>query len=407
MITRMLVAVATSAALVWFQNTAVADEGLGADDKAGVRESFPIDPRDECLIVPFHIGGQSYRFILDTGFTTTLFDLPLRTYLGNPTGHRVFEMPVGETEADVYSAPPAKMGSLPLPMNETAICMDLSWMRQVSDCNFDGMLGNWMLRTWVIRLDFDHNRIDVLDPSVKDRSTWGEPIPFVYDETGWMRVLATVGTDRYVPLMVDTGYDGTISLARSTFAKTMESRDIRLTRTVKIATLAMDDSVQEGVLSSLAIGPFRHHNLRVNAIGDSALGFAYLKRFRVTIDFPKQTIYLAKGRHYNDREEPDDKSGLHLLRRDGEIVVDSIDPASSAEVAGIRPKDRLVRLEGKPATEFRLAEIRRFLKSAVGTVVHLTIQREKRTIEAQFQLKELSLLVPELNRESPSADGHR
>ena len=74
-------------------------------------------------------------------------------------------------------------------MNETAICMDLSWMRQVSDCNFDGMLGNWMLRTWVIRLDFDHNRIDVLDPSVKDRSTWGEPIPFVYDETGWMRVL--------------------------------------------------------------------------------------------------------------------------------------------------------------------------------------------------------------------------
>ena len=77
----MLVAVATSAALVWFQNTAVADEGLGADDKAGVRESFPIDPRDECLIVPFHIGGQSYRFILDTGFTTTLFDLPFRTDL--------------------------------------------------------------------------------------------------------------------------------------------------------------------------------------------------------------------------------------------------------------------------------------------------------------------------------------
>ena len=151
--------------------------------------------------------------------------------------------------------------------------------------------------------------------------------------------------------MVDTGYDGTISLARSTFAKTMESRDIRLTRTVKIATLAMDDSVQEGVLSSLAIGPFRHHNLRVNAIGDSALGFAYLKRFRVTIDFPKQTIYLAKGRHYNDREEPDDKSGLHLVAQDVYIVVNSIDPASSAEVAGIRPKDRTSGLRVKPATD--------------------------------------------------------
>jgi C-terminal processing protease CtpA/Prc len=95
------------------------------------------------------------------------------------------------------------------------------------------------------------------------------------------------------------------------------------------------------------------------------------------------------------------------LRKDGEIKVHSVEPASPADVAGIRPKDRFVRLEGKPATEFRLAEIRRFLKSAVGTVVHLTIQREKRTIESQFRLKELSLLAPEPNRESPSVYEHR
>jgi carboxyl-terminal processing protease len=120
----------------------------------------------------------------------------------------------------------------------------------------------------------------------------------------------------------------------------------------------------------------------------------YLRRFQVTIDFANEAIYLAKGKRYDDPEEPSDRSGLHLLRRAGSIEVHSADRDSPSERAGIRAKDRIVQIDGKPVAEFRLCQIRRLLKSPVGTVVRMTIQRDGKASDVSFALKELSAADP-------------
>ena len=170
------------------------------------------------------------------------------------------------------------------------------------------------------------------------RSAWGAPIPFAYDENGFMCILATVGSNKKVQLLVDTGMDWTISLSRSTFAAAVGANDIRVVRTVKMATVASGESVQEGILSNLTVGPFHHRNVCVNASDPDCLGIPYLKRFRVTIDFPGKTIYLAKGKRYDDREGPSDRSGLHLLRRGGRIEVHTVDQWQPCRESGNPPK---------------------------------------------------------------------
>jgi hypothetical protein len=166
--------------------------------KDSVRASFPIDPADECLIFPVAVQGKSYRFILDTGSSVHAFDRALRPCLGNPIESNTIQFAVGQEEVEGYAVPPMSAGTIRLPDSGRAICRDLTWIRQVFGVEFDGVLGIPALRDHVVRLDFDGNRIELLEPSTKDRSDWGECVPFDFDEAGRMRILAHVGDGRPV-----------------------------------------------------------------------------------------------------------------------------------------------------------------------------------------------------------------
>lgn len=392
---RMWIAVLVATTLLWPRGTAVADDKSATTRQEGVRESFQFDPAEDVLIVPVQLGGKSYRFILDTGCSVMVFDKTLRSQLGRPVGQESVRMAVGKLDTDVYAAPPLSLGTLQVPMQWKVLCLDLTWMEEVSGFEIDGVLGNSALRDLIVRFDFDHHRMDILDPAIRDKSAWGTRIPFAYDEGGVLRILATIGNDRTVPLTVDTGMHGTtVNLSRSTFAAAVESGDIHTVRTAMLGTAARSESVQQGILSNLTIGPFRHRNVRVGARGGHGLGMPYLRRFQVTVDFPNEAIYLAKGKRYDDPEEALDRSGLHLLRKEGSIEVESVDLGSPSEQAGIRAKDRIVQIDGKPVATFRLCQILRRLKSPVGTVVHMAIQRDGKTSDVSFALKELSAADP-------------
>ena len=93
------------------------------------------------------------------------------------------------------------------------------------------------------------------------------------------------------------------------------------------------------------------------------LGLVFWSRFVVTFDFPGEKIYLRKGKGY---ERPDlrDLSGLHLIRRDGAVVIESVDEGSPGASAGIQAGDVLATLGSKRADKTTLFEIREALRQA-------------------------------------------
>ena len=57
------------------------------------------------LIVPVQLGGKSYRFILDTGCTGTIFGRTFRAQLGSPIDHSVFGLAVGKARSRSLRSP--------------------------------------------------------------------------------------------------------------------------------------------------------------------------------------------------------------------------------------------------------------------------------------------------------------
>jgi C-terminal processing protease CtpA/Prc len=118
----------------------------------------------------------------------------------------------------------------------------------------------------------------------------------------------------------------------------------------------------------------------------NVLGLQYLSRYHVTIDFPNQRIYLAKGKHFSDLAYVH-TCGLSVFFKAGGLEVESVDEKSPAYAAGFLAKDVIVKLCGKPIASWKPSEINRLLKKE-GKPVQMTVERGGKRLEMSFTPKE-------------------
>ena len=112
----------------------------------------------------------------------------------------------------------------------------------------------------------------------------------------------------------------------------------------------------------------------------------YLARYRVTINFPAARLYLAKGKHFSDRERGH-TCGLGYLFKPNGLLVEMVNPEGPAQAAGIRPGDVIVRLSGKAVDAWKPSEINQLL-AAEGKPVRLVVQRDGKTADVEFTPRE-------------------
>lgn len=362
-----------------------ASEPGGTAAKTAVRESFKFDPDDQMVLLPVRVGTKDCQFLLDTGATVSFFDVSLRSCLGPRIDSARVESPHGNVELEVYSAPNARVGSLPLTKG-SVYCHDLTRCREASGYNVYGFVGVDFLKDWVITIDFDKGHLDILSPETAATSDWGEGMPFVWDANGLMCILATVGKGVCTPFRVDTGCAGTGDLEATLLSRLIGSHEARVTDDGKAVDLSGTHSLSVARLSHLSIGSFRHKNLRFMSGKRNVLGLDYLSRYRVTIDFPNGRLYLAKGKRF---AKPDlgKRCGLLYFFRAGGLQVESVDERSPAHTADVRAKDVIVKLGGKPVSEWKPSEISRLLTTE-GKAVQMTIERGGKRMEKIFTPKE-------------------
>ena len=68
--------------------------------------------------------------------------------------------------------------------------------------------------------------------------------------------------------------------------------------------------------------------------------------------------------------------GVEIAVRDGWLTVLSVFRGGPAERAGLRPGDRFVTLDGRPARDMRIADAVRLMRGEPGTTVHVQVRRE-------------------------------
>jgi C-terminal processing protease CtpA/Prc len=89
-------------------------------------------------------------------------------------------------------------------------------------------------------------------------------------------------------------------------------------------------------------------------------GYEFLRRFNLTIDCKCQRVVLQPNAHISEPYEFD-MSGISLMA-EGDALrsypVRAVMTGTPAAAAGIRPGDKLVSLDGKPADQMSLTDLR-------------------------------------------------
>jgi hypothetical protein len=118
------------------------------------------------------------------------------------------------------------------------------------------------------------------------------------------------------------------------------------------------------------------------------LGSGMLKRFNVTFDYPNERMLLAPNERFEEPFEWD-MSGMRLepLATTGLRVEDLI-ANSPAEKAGLAVGDVVTHVNGRPASERNLFELKKLMQQD-GAVLEITATRNGKPLELKLKLRRL------------------
>ncbi len=350
-----------------------------------VLERFEIGKDWPAIFLPVELKGATYLFVLDTGSTRTVYDASLVSKLGEPIRRARFEVPGGNTSAQLFKSPDAKLGKLSLRTETPVAALDLRGIRTVSGEEVYGIIGMDFLAQHVFRVDPDLGEVVFLKGTGPGS---GQRISVkVLDRHPHVEV-GVAGLDAPEWFLVDTGDMGFGSgdMRREVYDALVRKDKVKGAGESLFESLAGTTVDRRFRADVISLAGNRHEQLLFSEGSRSILGVNYWSRYKVTFDFPDSAIYLAKGRRFN---EPDvqDMSGLKIIRPEGRTVVYSVENRGPAATAGILAKDEILKVDEKDVKEIRLAPLRRLL-SAEGQKVRLVLKRDDETHEVSLVLRD-------------------
>lgn len=349
---------------------------------AAAGAEFPISRDADVIIVPARVDGKDALFLVDTGAAVSVFDESLSS--GAAVAQAVIQPAQGAAMVGrLYEPPEASVGELDLRRAGPVLRTDFAGLRSVLDRDVRGILGMSFLKDYVLEIDLDAGLVRLSPSSGKPDPSWGKPLPIKITETGVPAAAATIAGFGRELFELDTGDNGGGNLARPIFARLASARKTIKGKGLTYAGLA---SSPECRVERLSLNELRIPGLLFSPGRASSLGMGFFRRAAVILDFPRGLMYLRPGKNIDSPDEAD-MSGLHLLRREGRVVVLSIDEDSPADEAGIHEGDVIAETPDSPQAERDLLRLRRLLRSGDGKQVRLTLRRAGRSLPVTLKLK--------------------
>lgn len=358
---------------------------------------FSIPTGGDCITVPVGFKNKTYLFMVDTGATVTVYDSSLKSFLEKPIRTESVLTADGPVDMDFFASPNATLGPLNMQTDQFVLCHDFSLMRQITGKDIYGIVGMDFLRTHLIQIDFDRGVLTILNgphfqsplPPAPEHPIWGEGIVIKYTPQGIPVISATVSENTKASFAVDTGDNSTGSLRKDLFDFLGDSKAFKAKIPILSATINGAANRVSGCLNRFSLGSFEHQYLYFSRGDLSALGLDYFSRYRVTLDFPNQMLYLKKGVDYL-RPDYQDMSGLHLIQKEGQVIIHSTQSGSPADMAGLKTDDVVLFINDTNATKYDFFPLGRFLSFPEGKEIKLKIKRGQVTKNISFKLKNMS-----------------
>ena len=343
------------------------------------RTEFPFGDGSEAVLLPVHIQGHEYLFLLDTGSSATMFDASLRDLLGTPIHKITGQSPGNPFVMQIFESPLIQIGPFILPQGSEIGCLDMSMLSMVDGREISGILGMDFLKNHVIQINFDKGIISFFEMDDFDMSASGQKYDLTYNSVRVPIIRGQLLDSINTEFVIDSGNNYFGNLDKDTFEKLVNRKDIKITE-VLAATASGSQMQREIRAKVLKIGDLSYKDIIFGEGNYNCLGLGFLNRHIVTFDFPKMKMYLNKSDQF-ERIDEDDMSGLHLLRISDKTVVHSIDKGSSADKNSITSGDIILKINGQKTENIEITKVRSILKSGDGKEIPLTVEHNGQSSE--------------------------
>ena len=348
----------------------------------------------KCLIDD---GADSLNFVLDTGSggisfdSSTVDDHNWIRAKSNRTVRGIAGMKtVDFTYNHTLNLPGLKVDNLDFHIN------DYSLLTSVYGVKIDGIIGYSFLRKFIVRIDYDSQKIQVYTPGQYKYPRGGYIIHPGFNGLPFYSI--TVKDEKPVlgKFIFDTGAGLCFLLSQDFVDDSMFISKKRKILPTQAEGLGGKKLMNITVLKDITFGPYHFKKVPVYIFNDEfnvtsypflggLIGNDLLRRFNAIINYPEQIIYLKPNQHYTD---PFDYSytGLGIYMEEGEIKVIDIIPNSPGDKAGFM-KDDVIYAVDKNFTR-NIQTIKAALQSA-GSKVTILVMRNGKPIVLNLKIKNL------------------
>ena len=363
--------------------------------------TVPFELVNNHIYVDVHLNGKGpFRLLFDTGGSNVVTPQVAKE-LGVEAQGTLEIRGAGEKSEDagVAKLDTVRLGGATL-RDQLFVVVPFDELSAVEGLPVQGLLGYEIFKRFVVTIDYPGRKLTVHTPGTFPAGSPGVKVPFRFSE----HVPEVDGTIDGIPgtFWIDTGSRASLAIERPFAEKHGLAK--RYGARLEAVTGWGIGGAARGVLAragKLTLGgavtidrpivtiSAREGGGPANQYLAGNVGGAILKRFVVTFDYAAQRILFAPGAA-TQAAEPYDRSGLWLnLAKGGFEVMDVVRGGPGAK-AGLRVGDRVVAVDGKPASRTTLGELRERLRTQpVGTRVKLTVESRGKRRAATLVLADL------------------
>ncbi len=363
------------------------------------RTELPFELINNHIYITAAVDGRPVRMLVDTGGLNLLVPASAAR-LGLKAEGKLAASGTGAREVDVAMARAGRLDVGAVRLTEPMFyVLDLGDLPDIEGEDFDGLVGFELFHRFVVRIDYAGRRITLQARESFTPPAGAAAVKFELSE----RTPVAAGSIDGIParLTIDTGARGALT-THGPFTREQKLVDRYRPRfetitgwgvggpargyPVRFGEVRLGEVGVRGVVGDLFTGD-------KGAMADpdisANLGSGLLRRFVVTFDYGKRTMYLQPGPE-RDAADTYDRLGAWLSRDRDALRIRAVTPGGAAEKAGLRADDRIVAIDGAAAPSRRLADWRtRFRTDPPGTRVRLTIERAGKRREVTVTLVEL------------------
>ncbi len=367
----------------FFKNGASSSGWIDFDLFAGTRIYFPVK-----------VNGHDVIALLDSGATVSSIDKAFAATIGlTPKGGFVGAGSGGVVTFGFIGGVKIQVGNVTL-HDVNLGAFDFAPVARSIGHPLPFVLGDEIFNELAVEIDFQHRRIDFVDPAtvVKPYGAIAVPLIRVKDRT----VPVSIEGAAPVPFEFDLG-DGSPLDVYPAYYNIHKLLDGRRTSQLIRGGVGGFQPEMVATLRHVTFAGVHFTQVPTNFTADilsvdnsnlifGTIGLPILARFRLIVDYAHDRLFATPSADAGGTPFAKDRLGLHLVKKGSDLIVKFISPGSPSQAAGFKIGDRIALIDHAPVDDWPAAALRGLSHRAAGAVVTFTLVdgRAKRVELADF-----------------------